>query len=272
MNPLTAFVKRYPQAVFWAIAWGTSFAGWALHSRYPSDWWQLVTFGVFFAGWIVTSLADGRLGVKEYFSRIVRWRVSIKWYLAALLIPLALRLVAFGLNVLFGAKIVSGAQLPAIPELIIEFLIVFFLIALGEEPGFRGFALPRLMIGRNALAASLILGLLHTIWHAPLLISGADSMAVIPIIFGGAVLNTWLFNNTGGSVFLAMFLHASVNLWVGFFQPLFSTADAERQTWWLAAAYVGLAILLPILTGKELGRDTQVSTNAMPARRAVGTN
>lgn len=269
MNSIATFIKRYPQAVFWAIAWGTSFLGWAMYARYPSDWWQLSTFGLFFGGWLVTAVADGRAGVKEYFSRIVRWRVGIQWYLAALLIPLALRLAAFGLTLASGARVVPGASIPPLPDLVIDFLIVFLLIALGEEPGVRGFALPRLLMGRSALVASLILGLLHTIWHAPLLISGADSLAVIPIIFGGAMLNTWLFNKTGGSVFMAMFLHASVNLWVGFFQPLFSAADAERQTWWLAAAFVGLAILLPILTGRELGRNVAKGTAPVRAARAV---
>jgi membrane protease YdiL (CAAX protease family) len=262
MNPITSFVKRYPQAVFWGIVWAVNFFAWYMASLYPSDLWLLFVYSILLTGALVTGIADGRSGLKTYFSRIVRWRVRLKWYAVALFLPLILRLAAFGLNIVSGAEVTTNLQWPAWTDLIITFVFVFFTIALGEEPGFRGFALPRLMIGRTALAASLILGVLHTIWHLPNFITGDDSLSVVFIIIAGSVMIAWLFNNTNGSVFIIMILHSSVNLWAEVFSPLFTGVDAERQTIWLAVVFVATAVLLTVLTGRELGRkpETEMKT------------
>ena len=268
MNPITAFIKRHPQITFWGIAWSTSFFGFYMRALYPSDLWLFFIYGSFLGGALVTGIADGREGLKTYFSRIVRWRVGIKWLIIALFTPLVLRLIASGLTIATGAKIVENAQLPGLGDAVFGFLFILIVVALGEEPGFRGFALPRLLEGRSALSASLILGVLHTIWHLPLFITGED--AAIPttlIIISGAILNTWLFNKTNGSVFIAMFLHASVNLWVDVFNPFFSPADVQKLTVWLAVAFVAMGILLPLLTGKELGRKTDTAKDTLAAEQ-----
>ena len=268
MKPITAFIKRHPQITFWGIAWSTSFFGFYMRALYPSDLWLFFIYGSFLGGALVTGIADGREGLKTYFSRIVRWRVGIKWLIIALFTPLVLRLIASGLTIATGAKIVENAQLPGLGDAVFGFLFILIVVALGEEPGFRGFALPRLLEGRSALSASLILGVLHTIWHLPLFITGED--AAIPttlIIISGAILNTWLFNKTNGSVFIAMFLHASVNLWVDVFNPFFSAPDVQKLTVWLAVAFVAMGILLPILTGKELGRKTDTAKDTLAAEQ-----
>ena len=268
MNSITSFIKRHPQITFWGIAWSTSFFGFYMRALYPSDLWLFFIYGSFLGGALVTGIADGREGLKTYFSRIVRWRVGIKWLIIALFTPLVLRLIASGLTIATGAKIVENAQLPGLGDAVFGFLFILIVVALGEEPGFRGFALPRLLEGRSALSASLILGVLHTIWHLPLFITGED--AAIPttlIIISGAILNTWLFNKTNGSVFIAMFLHASVNLWVDVFNPFFSAADVQKLTVWLAVAFVAMGILLPLLTGKELGRKTDTAKDTLAAEQ-----
>ncbi|HXW00202.1 MAG TPA: type II CAAX endopeptidase family protein [Anaerolineae bacterium] len=254
MNSILTFIKRHPQVTFWGIAYLTFFLGAFMDALYPSDLWNFVVWGPFLGGALVTGIVDGRAGLKTYFSRIVRWRVGLKWYAVALFLPLAMRLVAFGLNIVSGATLSPNIQWSAWPDFIMELVIVFFIIALGEEPGFRGFALPRLLVGRSALAASLILGVLHAIWHLPLFISGSESPIIILIIISGAVLITWLFNNTNGSVLMVMLLHFSVNLWVGVFNPLFSEADAARQTTWLVVVYIAVAVILVLMTGPNLAR------------------
>jgi membrane protease YdiL (CAAX protease family) len=256
MNSIIAFIKRQPQVTFWGIAYLTFFGAYLMYTLYPSELWNFAIWGVFLGGALVTGIADGRSGLKTYFSRIVRWRVGLKWYAVALFIPLVMRLAAFGLNIASGATLSPNIQWPAWPDLIIEVLIVFFLIGLGEEPGFRGFALPRLLVGRSALAASLILGVLHAIWHLPLFVTGSESPIIILIIISGAVLITWLFNHTKGSVLMVMLLHASLNLWVGIFNPLFSEADAARQTTWLAVVFVATALILVLVTGPNLARPS----------------
>jgi membrane protease YdiL (CAAX protease family) len=257
MNRITSLIRRYPQATFWAIAWSTWLFGWVMASRYPSDLWYLFIYGPFLTGAFVTWIADGRPGLRTYFSRMVRWRVGVVWYAVALLLPPAVKLAAAGLNVISGATVSPDFQLPPVTEIVVAFIFPsFLLIALGEEPGFRGFALPRLLIGRSALAASLILGVLHAIWHIPVIVYGSDTPLVILIVISGAILNTWLFNHTNGSVLLAMLLHASLDVTVGIFNPMFAGAASERYLIWQTILFVVIGILLPVLTGRELGRQS----------------
>lgn len=268
MNSITAYVKGHPQVAFWGINWSIWFFGWYMVAMYPNDLWNLLIFTPFLSGVLLTAIIDGRSGLKTFFSRMVRWRVGLQWYAVALFLPLLLRLAAFGLNLASGAALSPDAQLPALPDLLSIFVIESFLIiALGEEPGFRGFALPRLLVGRSALTASLILGVLHAIWHIPLFIFGGDPPIIIIMVISGAVLNTWLFNNTNGSVLLAMLLHASINLMVGIFNPLFSGADGDRQTLWLAAVFVAAAVLVSLMTGKELGRKPESPGDVVPVKQ-----
>lgn len=253
MNPITSLIKRYPQAAFWAIAWSTFFFGYAMYLRTGNDTWQFLILATFLGGALVTAIAEGRSGLKTYLGRIVRWRVPIKWYAVAILLPLVLRLMALGFTVLSGAEMNANPQWDW-GEIIFEGVLVFFVIALGEEPAFRGFALTRLMRTHSALVASLILGVLHSIWHLPLFLSGDESVVNILIIMSGAILNTWLFKNTRGSVLLNMIMHTSVNLWVGIFNPLVVGTGAAQQGLWLMAAYAVTAIVLVALTGPNLTR------------------
>ena len=271
MNPITSLIKRYPQAAFWAIAWSTFFFGYYMYVRTGSDMWQFLILATFLGGAVVSGVADGRSGLKTYLGRIVRWRVHIKWYAVAIFLPLVLRLAAFGLTIAFGAKTIANPTWNW-GEIVFEVILVFFVIALGEEPAFRGFALVRLMNGRNALKASLILGLLHTIWHLPLFLTGDDSPMIILIIFSGAILNTWLFNNTNGSVLLNMVMHTSVNFWVGIFNPLFTEADAARQTTWLMIAYVVAAVMITLLSGANLSRKQEIPTESVTAEPQLAVN
>lgn len=269
MHFITSFVRRSPQAVFWAIAWTTSLVGWAMNDLYPSILWGFMIWGPLVGGALVTAIADGRPGLKTYFGRMARWRVGLQWYAVALLLPVAIRLVAAGLTILSGASLSTGIQWPMGADLIFEVIFFVFFVSLGEEPGFRGFALPRLMAGRTALAASLILGVLHAIWHLPLFFFNGEPLINVVIVIAGAVIFTWLFNHTNGSVLLAMLLHASVDISLLFFLPLFSGADAVRQSVWLAVVFVATATLLVILNGQELGRRPEVSGETAPSEQLV---
>ena len=272
MNAITSFIKRYPQATFWGLNWATWLFAWYMGSKYPSELWFLFLYGPFLTGILITAIADGKNGLKTFFSRMVRWRVGLQWYAVALFLPPVLRMAAAGLNVLMGAAMPTNIQIPAGSELISNFLFPsFLLIALGEEPGFRGFALPRLLVGRSSLSAALMLGVLHAIWHIPLFIFGSDPPLIAVIVICGAVLNTWLFNNTNGSVLLAMLLHASIDLMVGIFNPLFTGADAQMHLVMLAVVFVAMAILLPILTGRELGRKAKAGMDTMAVEQPALT-
>jgi hypothetical protein len=108
MNPISSFIKRYPQGVFWGIAYLVSFGGYYISVLYPSDAWILVILAIFLGGALVTGIVDGRAAVTTYFSRLVRVRAGIQWYLIALLTPFVLGFVALGLSLLTGANM-SGS-------------------------------------------------------------------------------------------------------------------------------------------------------------------
>jgi membrane protease YdiL (CAAX protease family) len=114
--------------------------------------------------------------------------------------------------------------------LLIYLLFLIFEGPLGEEPGWRGFALPRLQQRSGPLVGTLLLGVLWGLWHLPLFfIPGTDwyALSVVGTGFMGhlvplgvfviwtialAITFTWIFNNTRGSLLLAMLLHASINV------------------------------------------------------------
>lgn len=264
MNSITSFIKRYPQGVFWGIAYLISGGGYTLSLMYPSDFWPFILWGIALGGAFVAGVVDGKAGLKTYFSRIVRVRAGIQWYAIALLTPFVLAASAFGLNILTGAQ-VSG-KLPEFGKVAVLF-VLFFLTNAMEEPGFRGFSLPRFMASRSAFAASLIVGILHAIWHLPLVIGGESSILDLLHPLCGAFLFTWIFNHTNGSVFLAMLLHASSDVAGRFFGSVFSGADASSYSIWLAVAFVVMAVLLRVFAGRELGRKPEAAMNTLPAEQ-----
>lgn len=267
MNPITSFIKRHPQGVFWSIAYLIGFGGYFMSVWYPSDAWILVILGIFLGGALVTGIVDGRAAVKTYFGRLVRFRADIQWYLIALLTPFVLAFIAFEMSLLTGAKI-SGS-FPAFGVIVETFIFSCLTISLGEEPGFRGFSLPRFMKSRSALAASLIVGILHAIWHLPLVIGGETPILDLLHPFCAAFLFTWIFNNTNGSVFIAILLHASSDAVSPFFAPLFSGTSSTIFIVWHAAAFVVMAILLRIFVGRELGRKSEAAVDTMAAEQPV---
>jgi len=145
------------------------------------------------------------------------------------------------------ASTLSIEKLREVPE---RFLFIFLFIGLGEEPGWRGFALPQLQTRYSPLIASLILGSVWALWHLPL-VGNEFPSPIVPAfllsLFGATFMLTWLFNRTNDSVFLPMLFHATVNtIGAGLIFPLFSGA-ALTILWyiygviWLCA---GLAMLL----------------------------
>jgi membrane protease YdiL (CAAX protease family) len=256
--------------VFWGLNWATWTFAWYMGSMYPSDLWFFFLYVPFLSGVLLTAIIDGRSGLRAFFGRMFRWRVGLQWYAVALFLPLAIRLAAMGLNLLAGASLAAPLEWPGWATLLSSFLFPsLLLISLGEEPGFRGFALPRLLVGRSALSASLILGVLHAIWHIPLFVFGGETPLIFIIAICGGVLNTWLFNNTRGSVLINILLHASINTMVDIFNPLFAGADASRHLIMQTVVFVAIAVLLPILFGKELGRQPQAGTPAITAERSL---
>jgi membrane protease YdiL (CAAX protease family) len=185
----------------------------------------------------------------------VRWRVNLRWYGVALLLPVAFGLSAFGLNLLLGAPMPVAAQLPPWAVILSVFLSQLAFIQVGEELGWRGFALPRLLEGRSALAASLILGLLWLGWHLPSYATGTISAIFIPFPFITAFVFTWLYQHTNGSVLIAILFHSMLNTVGAIIYPLFTGTYLEQMLWLFVVANLLAAGAVVALTGPNLRRQ-----------------
>jgi membrane protease YdiL (CAAX protease family) len=170
--------------------------------------------------------------------RIVRVRFGFKWYALIFGLPVALCAAAMAIMAAAG----NGVPLPAAAawrELPDRFIFIFLFIGLGEEPGWRGFALPRLQRNHPPFTASLILAPIWALWHLPLMGNEFPAL-VIPAflisLLGGTLIQTWLFNRTRGSVFAQMLFHGTVNtVGAGLVFPLFM-GPAFVPFWYVYAA------------------------------------
>jgi membrane protease YdiL (CAAX protease family) len=194
--------------------------------------------GPLIAALLVAGIAEGWGGVRDLLGRIVRARFGLRWYAVIFGLPIAICAGAVAVTAAFG-KGVPFPNTAAWRELPDRFLFIFLFIGLGEEPGWRGFALPRLQNRRTPLRASMILAPIWALWHLPLM-GNEFPVAVIPAflmsLLGGTLIQTWLFNRTKGSVFAQMLFHATVNtVGPGLVFPLFKGAGFVAF-WYVYAA------------------------------------
>jgi uncharacterized protein len=252
-----SLVRRYPLIAFFVLAFVLSWWPWLLYSfdLVPNP---IVGFGPFLAALVVLALSEGRSGVVGLLRRMVRWRVGLRWYAVALLLPIVVTLTAAVLNVfVLGAqRTSSAAELGGLSSFLTMFFLWLLIPGLAgtwEEPGFRGYALPRLQVGRSALLASLILGVLWALWHLPFVATGEDiwiDAFLFPIIW--SPVYAWLFNNASGSVLIVMLFHNMNNAFSsGFVGQMFSGADSVNQAWLRLMLWGVVAIVLVVVYGSQ---------------------
>ena len=227
-------IKRNPLISFLVLAFMTSWLIWLPlwiggkdTSRLSVVFLLVGGLGPLFAALLVSAITGTIL---EFKSRMLKWRVGFRWYLAALLIPIAVYLLAYLLYLILGG---TPMDFSAADPVYIYPLALLFVMLLGgglEEPGWRGFALPRLQEMFSPFISSMILGLLWAFWHFPLFFSAASAQSDLPLSWyipnaiALAIIFTWLFNKSGGSAFLAIILHGGVNAPSGWY-PLGTTIE-----------------------------------------------
>lgn len=283
-----SFNNRYPLITFFLLA----FAGtWLVISPWVFDtfgWIEipdelgiilfiLSTFtGPFFAAFYVTGKLEGKEGKKNLWRRIFQMRLGLVWYVAVLFTFLLVWLTAY--NLLYrGAPLAALIANPAlmVTAFLPNVLTGLLIPSLGEEPGWRGFALPRLQKDFGPVLGTLILGTLHGIWHLPALFtpllgpfSWDSFLTFVLTAAAGTFIYTWVFNNTRGSVWIAILLHASSNAassLVGSLIPegveLTSWQSALDAGWLNVIAFSLAAVLLIIFTRGKLGyRPEQINS------------
>lgn len=174
------------------------------------------------AALVITAARYGRLGISSLFSSVIRLRVRWYWIAISLLAyPLLWLLVAL-VNTTIGGQLASFDFTPwlvSLPLLLVSGAIIKDPGALGEELGWRGFALPRFLELTDARTASLVLGLIWAIWHLPAFYVGSLSQSAISIppfvlqVMAFSVFMTWIFVNARGSVLWAGIVpHMMINV------------------------------------------------------------
>ena len=224
-----------------------------------------VFLGPTLAAFIMTGATEGRAGIGRLLRRYVLWRVGLRWYLVVLLGPPVLILLVTILLPGALASFQTFAPLDPLLLLVTFPLILIFGGPLFEEGGWRGFALPRLQRLHGPFVGSLILGILWACWHLPLFwitVWGTpptilNMVLFVPTVVFMTIVYTWVFNNTKGSVLLAILLHTSFDVLVG---PVGLLFPAPVVTGYGGAVplLIGLgvtAVLLVVFTRGRLGYE-----------------
>jgi membrane protease YdiL (CAAX protease family) len=223
----------------------------------------LLGWGFIFAALIMTGLTLGRVAVIRLLKRYLIWRVGWKWYLVAFLLFPAVYISAIILNASLTQSAVDFSTVTAydifgpsasLPMLILPFFL-FDAIANGEEMGWRGYVLPRLQAKHSALVSSLIIGVIWGFWHLPKYLA-PENTGPFPLFMvqklAEAVLYTWLYNNSKGSLLLVTFFHASDNT-TAVFLPVANTRSGSNLDVLIIAIAIEVivVIVLTLIHGAE---------------------
>ena len=230
---------------------------------------MLGTFGPAVSAILIARWARGRPGVRTLLGQLGKWRVGWGWWAAATLVYPLLVFIVAGLYVLLPGSVPLPFQPVSLSSVMVT-AIILTLTVLGEEIGWRGFALPHLQQRFPALQSSLLLGTIHTFWHLPFwivlgeldqfgwsywLISWAFVLAL-------TIYLTWLMNNTGNSVLMALLLHGCYNLVSVIYLPITTVVPAYGI--FTILAWI-IAIGLILRYGAQRLRRTDEAQRLVPA-------
>ena len=199
------------------------------------------------AALLVAGIYPGAGGIRSITRQVKIWRVPFIWYVIALIMPIVLLLLAEAFSSVWrGAAPSHWVTLPVFSGPGGLYFVMFGSL-IAEEPGWRGFAQPRLQMRYGALTASIFIGLIWSTWHLWYVITpggfanvtGTDAVATYLRLTATAVVYAWMYNNTNGSLLVAMLAHLGHNLAASLIQ---TPADGGRQHLMVASSYLVIAM------------------------------
>jgi membrane protease YdiL (CAAX protease family) len=243
MNPITASIKRHPLVAYFVLAYALAWMLIPLMSV-SLAFGFLALFGPAFSAILITRVTEGPMGLKDLWGRVLQWKVNPFAYAIAIFFPPALILIEMGIAYLVGTPVTFFTN--GIIGLATAILFV------GEELGWRVYALPKLLEQRTPVTASLILGVLWALWHLPSFIfplDGVPALGPFPVvalwIMAQTFLFTWLYMNSKGSILIATLFHASINAFT------FNGMDLTEK-WLLQAIIWTVAAIVVVLSSRAV--------------------
>lgn len=222
--------------------------------------------GPLLAALITTVIFNGSSGLKQLFVK----RITLpgaRYFLIALLAPAVLLLIAVAADWFVNKTVIDPAGFIRSKEFpqtsyISFFFYNFIFFGLGEEAGWRGFALPRMQIKANALTASIFLTVFWALWHLPLFLyrPGYTGMGLAGIagwvfsLFTGSLLLTWLYNSSRGSILICAVFHTTIDL-------AFTSDVGGKDTISFLGAMITLwgIVILVVCKPRNLSRSERVT-------------
>ena len=253
----TLFFFATALGLIWLFQLPALLAKWGIIAG-PVDRYVLLgvlgAFSPLIAAILAARLESGGAGVRALFARFRIGLVSAFWYLVALGIFAAIYLAGTAAyRLLGGVDAGRWLYLPETPQHISG----IFLMPLIEEPGWRGFALPRLQPRYGALGASLVLGVAWAFWHTTMFILQGATPLIFAVSFAniivGSVVFSWIYNRTRGSLLLAVLAHVGVH-WQNPYRAL-----PENVTPFLVyTVAIGVAACALVLLDRKIWRNDRV--------------
>lgn len=232
------------------------------------------------SGMLVTFARGGRLDLLNLLGQLTR-RAPLSWWALALAIPIGIELAAIVLSAPLSEYSVARA-VPVDPWVIVAFALTTVVGApLGEEFGWRGYALPNLARQIGATKAAIAIAVAWLIWHLPAFVvpglqpiffpSGLSFVQFIGFIVGGSLISALLYFNAEGALGVPVLFHLSMlsaTLIVGDTPP-------EPLVWTASGLYAALGGILALSTRdlrgwrweKHVARGPQSKTRTEPRAR-----
>lgn len=280
MKTFTDFLKRHSLIagiiLMFLFTWPIDLANSGiLPIQFPFVVSVFLGWGFIFASVIMTGLTLGKDGLVALLKRYLLWRVNWKWYLVAFLLEPILIVAGVFINAALthvppDLSTVMAYKLFGASANLLLFILPFFLydfISNGEEIGWRGYVLPRLQLKYGALTSTLILGVVWGLWHLPKFLSHWNVVSFawfMAHIMAYAVLLTWLYNNTKGSLLLATICHASSNT-VSIFVPMANTVSSENMgsyVIWVLLEVIAAIVVIVMSGPARLSRTEPMQVQA----------
>ena len=266
-------IQKHPLFFYFLLAYAIT---WILLIPYTLSAWGIIqgdwtvafilhTFGPALAAIAVTGVIEGKTGLQGLRNRVRQWRVGSLWLLFIFAVIPALLML--GVIVQPGALVgfVGVSALTVIRYPLYYFGVWFGGGPLGEEIGWRGFALPRMQPRYGPLWSTLLLGVLWACWHLEDFLTPAQGggpgtgwltfLTTFPIfltfVLALAIIMTWIFNHTRGSLFAAISAHASVDTPQLALIPLF---PAVGNTSLILGGAIGLGVVAVVILIQTRGR------------------